>query len=173
MMKFGIAGLVAAYLVIALLLLKINMHSRWGRPVKAGVTLAALAFYLVSYLSIPELLGWPTAQGAPARFRLHAVHVQQPDKVSKSKGTIYLWLTDVRDLAQHAAPRAFQFPYSASMHDIVISATAKLARGVPQMGVFKLPPNAHVSGLDTAAGAALAAAPVTFFDVPDPLFPDK
>lgn len=173
MVNLGSAGLMAAYVFVALLLLSVNLYSRWGAPVKSAATAMAAVFCLVSYLSIPELLGWPIAQDPPQKFRMHAAYVQQPDKLSRSKGAIHLWLTDVKDLAHNGAPRAFQFPYSAPMHEVVINATAKMNKGVPQMGEFKSPGEANFAVLVDPTRVGQQAAPVTFFDIPDPLFPDK
>lgn len=158
---------------ITLLLLSINLYSRWGWPVKAGAIIAAAVFYVVSYLSIPKLLGWPTMQDPPAKFRLHAAYVQQPDKLTNSKGAIYLWLIDAQDLAHNGAPRAFGFPYSPPLHEVVINATAKINKGMPQMGEFKNPSDPNVTLLDDPTRVGQKSAPVAFFDIPDPLFPDK
>ncbi|MBI1732018.1 MAG: hypothetical protein HYR49_04525 [Gammaproteobacteria bacterium] len=173
MMHLGFAGLVAAYVFIVLLLLSINLHSRWGWRAKAGATVAAAVFYLVTYLSIPELLGWPIRRDPPAKFRLHAAYVQQPDKLTKSKGAIYMWLTDTRDFAHNGPPRAFQLPYSAPMHEAVINATARINKGMPQMGEFRNPDDPNVTLLDDPTRAGQKSAQVAFFDIPDPLFPDK
>ncbi len=173
MLNAGYAGLTVAYVFVALLLLCIILYSRWGWPVKVAATVTTAAFCLVSYASIPDLLGWPIAQDLPHRFRLHAAHIQQPDKLSKSKGTINLWVTDAEDLAQGGVPRAFQFPYSPPLHEVVINATARMGKGVPQMGEFTNPHATAIAGLHDPAAAGQAAPPVTFFDIPDPLFPDK
>jgi hypothetical protein len=171
--NLGFAGLVAAYVFTVLLLLSVNLYSRWRWQVKAGATAAAAAFYLVSYLSIPELLGWPVRQDPPEKFRLHAAYVQQPDKLTRSKGAIYLWLTDTRDLAHNGAPRAFRFPYSAPLHESVINATARINKGMPQMGEFRNPDDPNVTVLDDPTRLGQKSAPITFYDIPDPLFPDK
>ncbi len=173
MLSTGSAGLVVAYVFVALLLLGLNLYSRWHRVVKAAVTLATVAFCLLTWLSIPELLGWPVAESPPQKFRLHAAHIQQPDKVSKHKGTINLWLTDVRNLAQGGVPRAYALPYSAPLHEIVLNAMGKMVKGVPQMGEFKVSGGSKISGLDDPAHAAQTSAPIAFYDIPDPLFPDK
>ncbi len=173
MLNPGYAGLTVAYVFVALLLLGILLYSRWGWPVKAAATVTTAAFCLISYASIPKLLGWPIAHNPPQKFLLHAAYIQQPDKLSKRKGTINLWLTDAQDLARGGVPRAYQFPYTAPLHEVVINATAKISKGVPQMGEFKDPHTSSIAGLHDPAGADQTSAPVTFFDIPDPLFPDK
>ena len=53
------------------------------------------AFYLVTYYSMPPLLGWPTAADLPKRFNLVAIFVNEPDKSSGAPGEIFLWATDL------------------------------------------------------------------------------
>ncbi len=173
MLNLGYAGLAVAYAFVALLLLGVILYSRWGWPVKAAGAVTAAAFCLISYASIPDLLGWPIAQDPPHKFRLHAAYVQQPDKLSKSKGAINLWLTDAEDLAKGGVPRAFQFPYSAPLHEVVINATSRMNKGVPQMGEFTHSHTNAVAGLHDPASGGSTTAPLVFFDIPDPLFPDK
>lgn len=172
-MTLGVAGLIAAYIFIALLVLSINLYSRWSWPVKAGTVIAASALYIVSYLSVLDILGWPTRQALPERFRLVGTYVQQPDKLTEEKGAIYLWVTDLNDLARNGSPRSFRLPYSAPLHELVINATAKLNKGMPQMGEFRNPDDANVKIIDDPTRLGQTSAPVKFFDVPDPLFPDK
>ena len=173
MLDAGYAGLTAAYVFITLLTLAIIRYTRWGWPVKVTAAATTAVFCLVSYVSIPDLLGWPIAQDLPQKFRLHAAYIQQPDKLSKSKGTINLWVTDAQDLAQGGVPRAFQFPYSPPLHEAVLSATSRMGKGVPQMGEFTDPHANAIAGLHDPAAAGQTTTPVTFFDIPDPLFPDK
>ncbi|MCK5498953.1 MAG: hypothetical protein KAI77_07110, partial [Gammaproteobacteria bacterium] len=69
-MTLGISGLIAAYIVLAVLLLSINLYSKWSWHVKAITIIITSAFYIVSYFSFPPLLGWPTKQALPSHFRL-------------------------------------------------------------------------------------------------------
>lgn len=173
MLNPGYAGLAVAYTFVLFLLLGIVFFSRWAWPVKAAATVIAAAFCLISYVSMPELLGWPIAKNPPRTFRLHAAFVQQPDKLSKSKGVINLWLTDAADLTHGGMPRAFQFPYTAPLHEVVMNATARMNKGVPQLGEFRNSQSVAIAGLHDPAGGGPTSAPLTFYDIPDPLFPDK
>lgn len=173
MMNPGMAGLVAAYIFIVLLALAVIFYTGWRRPVKAAVVAAVAGFCLVSWLSLPELLGWPVERDPPQRFRLHAAHVQQPDKLSKSQGAIYLWLTDSADLGRRPVPRAYRFPYTTATHEIVINAISRSNKGMAQMGEFRGAGGSSFSMLHDPASAGTPSLGVTFFDIPDPLFPDK
>ena len=79
-MTLGITGIIAAYILLAVLLLSINLYSKWPWQLKAGAIVITSAFYVITYFSFPALLGWPTTQDPPAQFRLLAAHVEQPDK---------------------------------------------------------------------------------------------
>jgi len=168
----GIAGLITAYVLIALLLLSINLYSNWSWKVKAGTIIITTIFYIISYISFPPLLGWPTSQQPPERFKLLAAHVEQPDKASGKEGAIYLWINQIDDLTAYGAPRAYKMPYSDLMHEVVIKANAKLKKDIPQLGELNEEGSMQVDVQDSSR-AGVADAPIVFYDLPDPLFPDK
>lgn len=171
--SLGMAGLVSAYVFVAALLLGVVLHSGWSWPVKAGSAVIGTLFYVVSCLSVPQLLGWPASANLPPEFRLVAAHVQQPDKATEDAGAIYLWITDARDLAASPAPRAFRLPYSAPTHERVLNASAKLNKGVAQTGEFSkdMDTKARTPGEPKHTGQI--SSPVQFYDVPDPLYPEQ
>jgi hypothetical protein len=173
----GALALTGAYVVLALILLSINFYSHWSWWVKAGATLFTSAFYFVAYLSIPPLLGWPTGAAPPERFHLIAAHVQEPDKKSGTEGSIYLW---ARDLAAppESAPRAYRLPFSVVLHERVVEAGTKLRRGLPQLGevedaATRPGASAAPARLGNATPSNTASAPIAFYDLPAPLYPDK
>ena len=75
-MTLGITGIIAAYILLALLLLSINLYSKWSWHIKAATIVLTSAFYIITYFSLPALLGWPTYQNPPTQFRLLAAHVE-------------------------------------------------------------------------------------------------
>lgn len=173
MYALGITGLIAAYILTALLLLSINLYSNWSWRVKAGSIVVTTFFFVVTYLSFPPLLGWPTGELPPERFRLIAGDVVQPDKLTGAKGMVYLWLKDMDDLSGRSQPRAYKLPYSTELHEAVITAKSKLEKGMPQLGEFKEPPDADIREVDTLSRGGQKSAEIDFFDLPDPLIPDK
>ena len=172
MYTLGITGLVAAYILIALLLLSINLYSNWSWKVKACSIVVTTLLYVVTYLSFPPLLGWPTGAPPPERFRLIGADIVQPDKSTGAEGMIYLWLKDMDDLSGRTQPRAYKLTYSAGLHEIVIAAKSKLNKGMQQLGEFKLPADANIREVDTRRGGQKSVQ-IEFFDLPDPLFPEK
>jgi len=186
----GTSGLVAAYVVVALLLLVLNLNARWSWTVKALAIAMVSALYLVTYYSIPPLLGWPTDQSLPKRFNLIAVYVQEPDKASGRAGEILLWASDMAEGPRGAEPRAYRVAFTKSLHEKVQEAGNKIRKGLPQLGEVK---DEKVAGrakaassaegeqktVDTAGKSAEAVAGgqsstiIEFYDLPDPLFPEK
>jgi len=173
MTTLGLTGLISAYVLVALLLLSINLYSNWSWRIKAGTIIVTSFFYIVTYVSYPELLGWPTRETLPERFRLLAIHVEQPNKLTRDEGAIYLWLTDADDVQLAATPRAYRFPYSEPMHEIVMSAGAKLKNGEAQIGEFKEPEDGDIVLLRNKSPTTQISSYLKFYDMPDPMFPEK
>lgn len=172
MLILGTTGLITAYVLIGILLLSINLYSNWSWKIKAGTIIITTMFFLITYFSYPDLLGWPTTENPPARFRLVATHVQQPNKVTGESGAIFLWLTQIDDLASTRPPRAYRLEYSSELHELVINANSKLNKGIPQLGEFEDRENV-IDELKEAPRSGQKTAEIEFYDLPDPLFPDK
>ena len=172
MYTIGISSQIAAYIMLAVLLLSINLYSNWSWKIKASTVIITSVFYIVIYMSFPPILGWPTEENPPERFRLVAAHVMQPDKLSGNDGAIFLWLSELEDLTKDSIPRAYELEYSEMLHEMVINANAKLQKGTAQLGEFEDidAPNAKpVEGTRTSQ----VSTKIQFYDMPDPLFPDK
>jgi hypothetical protein len=169
----GITGLITAYVLVVVLLLSINLYSNWSWQIKACSIIAATALFIVTYLSFPPILGWPTKQIPPERFRLIAAHVQHPDKASGSSGEIYLWINRIDDLTAIGQPRAYVFPYSDAMHQAVVSAQAKMNKGIPQLGEVQDMDGPMKAVLEDPTRGGVESLPIQFYDMPDPLFPEK
>lgn len=173
MVLLGTSGLVAAYVVVALLLLWLNLYTRWSWRIKAALIVVVSAFYFVAYFSMPPLLGWPTAAELPKRFNLVAIYVQEPDKTNGSEGQIFLWATDMANGPRRGEPRAYRVPFSGELHARVVEAGNKMRKGLPQLGEVR---EEQIGGdarpTDESQGGQKSVA-IEFFDLPDPLFPEK
>jgi len=169
----SISGLVAAYILIAVLLLSLNLYSRWSWQVKAGAIVLTTAFYIVTFISFSPLLGWPTEQSPPGNFRLIAAHVQQPNKITGDSGAIYLWLSQVENLRKNSPPRAYKLPYSDKLYEKIVVANAKLAKGVPLLGETEEFDKSNMVQVEDASRMGQESINIQFYDLPDPLIPDK
>lgn len=170
-MALGITGIVAAYTLIGLLLLSINLYSRWSWQVKAAATILTSAFYVITYFSFPPLLGWPTTQYPPEQFLLVSSHVVQPDKQTGEDGAIYLWLMEIKNLRNPSEPRAYRLEYSNALHEKIIEAETRMEKDIAQLGEFKKPAD-NFSQLEGQKRGVKSAA-IEFYDLPEPLSPEK
>jgi hypothetical protein len=166
--NLGHLSLVLAFLMLALLAWVVVRHSRWHWGVRACAAGAVVALAFVTYRSYPALLGWPSAAELPERFTLVGAHVEEPNKTTQTRGAIYLW---VRDLlaAVDAPPRAYLLPYTAGLHAKVVAAEVKLRKGLPQLGER----SSATDGASDPLDFGKADVTVEFFDMPDPLFPER
>jgi hypothetical protein len=169
----SVSGLIAAYILIAILLLSINLYSKWSWQVKAGAIFITTVFYVVTYLSFAPLLGWPTEESPPGNFRLIAAHVQQPNKITGDDGAIYLWLSHIKDLSKNTPPRAYVFPYSNNFYEKIVAAKAKLNKGVPLLGEFEEIDEMNMVEVEDSSKMGQESINIDFYDLPDPLIPDK
>lgn len=173
MLNLGISGLVAAYVLIAALLLGACIHSNWSWKIKSVVIMLTTAFYLVTYFSYPQVLGWPTAEKPPQKFRLLAAYVERPDRNRGVSGGIYLWLAGIDDLSSPLPPRAYRFAYSETLHERVLHASSKLNKGIAQLGEIDSSHDPNAGTTKNVSGMDAKSVNIIFYDLPDSLFPDR
>ena len=137
-MTLPLAGVIASYLVIAVLLLSLNLASRWHWTVKAAAIATTTGFFAVSYVSIGGLIGWPSEARMPERFQLHWATVVEPDKINGFPGSIYLWVEALDEANMPAGmPRAFRVPYSRELADRIGHAKERIEQGKEQAGTAR------------------------------------
>jgi hypothetical protein len=173
MLNLGISGLIAAYVLIAVLLLGIGMRSTWSWKIKAGAIILTTVFYIVTYLAFPQILGWPTSEEPPKKFRLLASYVERPDRSRDFNGAIYLWLTGIDDLSSPLPPRAYRFAYTDTLHEHVLNATSKLNKGIAQLGEFGSYYDMKEGKIKNVPESEGKSVNIIFYDLPDTLFPDR
>jgi hypothetical protein len=89
-MTLPLTGVIASYVVIAVLLLSLNLASRWHWGVKAAAIAVTTVFFGVAYAAITGLVGWPSEDRVPEHFQLHWATIVEPDKLNGLPGSIYL-----------------------------------------------------------------------------------
>jgi hypothetical protein len=162
-MTGAVLGLVASYAVLAVLLLSLNLKSAWHWTIKAVAIALTAGFFVVAFVAMEALLGWPTEARPPTQFQLHAALVLEPDRGDGSAGAIYLWLSP-RDAEGNLTgpPRAHALPYSRALHEQTARAQARLQDGRPVEGAAEpAPPLGHPS------------MEVRLYDAPSPVLPQK
>jgi hypothetical protein len=142
------AVLTGLYATIVLLLLSLQLKSRWRWPIKALAIGLALPAMLGTFLAVQAQLGWPSRHSLPEQFQLHAALIDEPSSSAAEGGAIYLWLTPWNDaffqdgrpgadddagldsaVPSDRRPRAFDLPYSRDLHQQVEDMQERLARG--------------------------------------------
>jgi hypothetical protein len=172
-MTLGTGGLVVGYVLVTALLLALLFNARgpwWG---KAGAIVLASIFYIVPYVSWPQLLGWPTVDDLPPQFDLVGIYVQPPDQLTGAEGAIYMWVTERTAAGEHGVPRAYRFGYSVALHRNLVQAGDKLAKNIPQMGKVVKQDKAPVGRFQFASRLGQKSSKVEFYDAPAPSVPDK
>src|SRR6201998_4222172 len=111
-MTLPLIGVGLSYVVVSVLLLSLNLASRWYWGVKAAAIAVTSLFFGVSYVSIAGLIGWPSEARVPEHFQLDWGTVVEPDKLNGSPGAIYLWVEalDENNMSS-GTPRAFRVQY--------------------------------------------------------------
>lgn len=157
-----------AYATLLGLSVNLFLFTAYSPWLKASLGLVTTALACIHLVSFPPLLGWPVDASVPNRFRFLAAQVSEPDKSRHTSGQIYLWAVDLSSDFLLKPPRAFHLPYSFGVHQAINDASNKLRKGLPQIGVVK--------GRDDGAQPTAFDVPdetsLTFYDLPDPLFPD-
>lgn len=137
MMDLPIAGAVALFLVLVILLLSLNLASLWKWWIKAAAIVVTVAGIAVLYFVITGVIGWASTSPMPKRFSLLATRIVEPDKMTGAPGHIYLWIEEVDDRQiVISPPRAFEVPYTVEVATDVATAQAKLEAGGNVLGEF-------------------------------------
>lgn len=134
-----IAGLIAAYIVIAVLLLSLNLTSQWRWGIKAVAIVVTAVFFIEAYVYTYRLLGWPTNTELPGHFQVLWAKVEEPNKFTGADGAIYLWLDELDEYnIPLGVPRAHALPYTDRLAEAVLEVTEKIQEGVEVSGTAEI-----------------------------------
>ena len=181
-----------SYVVVLVLLLSLNLASRWHWGVKAVAIAVTSVFFGVSYASIAGLIGWPSEARVPEHFQLDWATVVEPDKLNGSRGSIYLWVEALdENNAPAGTPRAFRVPFSRDLADRIGHAKERIEQGVDQAATARdldlpesapdddrrlagAPPRQNEPGSPGDPAAFIQHMPaIEFGDMPPPALPPK
>ena len=187
---------VAAYVVLAALLLSLNAVSLWQWWVKIAAIAVTTVFFAGTYVFTTGLLGWPAPMEPPHHFNLLWSRIVEPNTTNGVQGAIYLWAEELDDTNRpKGPPRAFGLTYTRPLAVIVAGAQEKRDKGIKVMGTLdkggkgnasqdqdaskgkpslgRTNPNAAPSSeADTVAFGNVDAG-LHFEDLPPPELPDK
>ena len=111
-MDIEIFFIIICYVLIGFLLVVFNLRTNFHWLIKAIMIILVTLFYILTYKSFKNLLGWPSSESLPDRFRLVAAQIYEPNALINSEGAIFLWVTDMNDLAGLGTPRSFTIKYN-------------------------------------------------------------
>ncbi|MCC6793435.1 MAG: hypothetical protein IT336_17255 [Thermomicrobiales bacterium] len=166
MPTISLVAAIAVYLVIVVLLLSLNLTSRYRWWIKGGAVVAVGALFVGSYFAIASILGWPASGQLPQRFSLLWSHVVEPDKFTGAPGEVYVWTEklDENDL-RTGVPRSFILPYSRPLQDNLEDANEQLRQGEPvlfdperQLALTTVKPRAGEASVTTPGAPDAATA---------------
>ncbi len=118
-----ILWVILLYVAIAVLLLSMNLTSRWRWWVKAAAIIVTGGFFVGSYFALVALLGWPSTDDPPPRFALLSTRVVEPDRITGAAGAIYLWLEEIdENNIPSGKPRSYGLAYTQDFANAVSQA---------------------------------------------------
>jgi len=137
-MTGSILGLTAGFVFVVVLLLAFNLRTPFHWIIKAAVILLALAFYIITFYSLPGFYGWPTRQPLPQKFLLVGMEVREP-RNETDPGVIYMWIDSLQD--KENKPRAYELPYSQELHTRLTAAKKRMEFGHDMAGELEAEEN--------------------------------
>ena len=162
-------GTVAAYVLLAVLLLSLNIASLWRWWVKLAAILVTTAAFIGTYIAITGLVGWPSAEAIPDRFSLLAARIVEPDKASGAPGHLYMWVEEIdEDNLPISQPRNHEVVYTVALANALYAAQQKLADGQQVLGeMLENPEEAEKADPDMLPEGEGQAAPESETDLPE------
>jgi hypothetical protein len=139
-MMLPVVGTLAAYALLALLLISLNLTSRWRWWIKGGAIVVTAAVFVASYFMIMSLIGWPSPDTLPRRFSLLQTRITEPDKIHNESGTIYMWVQEIDEHQRPIAPpRAYGLPFTPGLLRSAAEGQQRLDKGQEVLGTT-IPP---------------------------------
>ena len=173
-MNTEILFIVICYVFIGFLLVLFNLRTTYHWIVKSSLIVITMIFYIFTYNSFRDLVGWPTNESLPDRFRLISAQIYEPNALINSEGAIYLWVTDMDELAGLGIPRSFKLDYNKELHEKVSKSLVDLKNGVPQMGENSdQEEKGMISSIIKKEKVSTISTTLKFFDMPNQLLPEK
>ena len=173
-MNAEIFFIIICYVALAFLLVLFNLRTSFHWIFKSSMIGIVTLFYILTYNSFKEIVGWPTADILPERFRLIAAQIYEPNALLNSEGSIYLWLTNMDNLAGLGTPRSYELPYGKEIHEKVSKALVDIKNGIPQMGENGDEEEGGILSQILERKKVIAKSQnLNFFDMPNQLLPEK
>lgn len=122
--------LIVAYVAIAALLLSFYFYSTFSTTLKNVTILLVTLFYFFTWYSLEGILGWPSQQDMPDKFRILWIDIQEPQKKNDHEGEIYFWIKSLNSLElPDGKPRAYSIGWSEENAQKAEEALSRMEEG--------------------------------------------
>jgi hypothetical protein len=131
---------------LALLTLLFLIYTRLHWAVKAGMIIATLFVFFLTYNTLVDSFGWPWKHGLPQEWKFSWVEITEPR--GKDPGNIRLWIHeyDPKTHALDPRPRSYEIPYSVANHKTSLEVQRELKDGKDVYGKRKGQPGQGQDG---------------------------
>lgn len=157
-------GLIISYFILLAALLCMLIYTPWHWIYKSLMIISVSLFYYVTYFSITEFYGWPTANHRPEKLQIVAIYIDAPNK-------IYLWGHDLKLGVAGKRPRAYELNYSTKLNSSLNEASNKLKKGFPMIAEFIPSTNSDVRKVEGETKINRDDFDLVIYDVPEALAP--
>ncbi len=125
-----------AYAAIAALLLNLNLPNtfpkRYSRAIKISAIIIVSLLYAGTYHGSQNLRGWAIQKAPPNPFKLHWAIVEEPDKIKRTDGAIYILGQAMRaNGSPTGSPRLYELPFTPELAEEIDEALSKKEDGKP------------------------------------------
>ncbi len=125
-----------AYAAIAALLLNLNLPNtfpkRYSRAIQISAIIVVSLLYAGTYHGSQNLRGWAIQKAPPNPFKLHWAIVEEPDKIKRTDGAIYiLGQAMSANGAPKGSPRLYELPFTPELAEEIDDALNKKEDGKP------------------------------------------
>ncbi len=125
-------AVVLSFAALVMLTALALLWSRWPAWLKGLLVIGVTGFYFYADDALHGLSGLPSRDALPERFVLLAAVIEEPN--AKSKGSLYVWVNELKDGKPAAQPRAYRLPYQKDLHALLNEGMKKVRQGISQMG---------------------------------------
>ena len=125
-------AVVLSFAALVMLTALALLWSRWPAWLKGLLVIGVTGFYFYADDALHGLSGLPSRDALPERFVLLAAVIEEPN--AKSKGSLYVWVNELKDGKPAAPPRAYRLPYQKDLHALLNEGMKKVRQGISQMG---------------------------------------
>lgn len=172
--------LICGYILIASLLMVFCLFSSFSKNIKILGIFIVTVFYYFTWQGYIGLLGWPSEQDLPDNFRISWVVIEEPNKLTKEQGAVYLWIRSIDEIGMaEGKPRSFKMILSEENHRMAQLALFKLQEGEQlngkkTYGVIEKNESNKANPYDSYEGEIEEGVPsFEFTEVPPPNLPPK